>query len=96
MSTQDSDWPKTGEEAAHSILEKMSADDKDRVRKTRREDLILYHLGWGADIRNAFGLWKGNTALLESSGFFHPDDCSMSIIECVWEKLQAKGEARAG
>ena len=92
MATQDSGWPTTVEEAANSILKKMSADDRDRVQKTKREDLILYHHGWGTGIRNAFGLWKGNAALPESSGCFHPDDCSMRIIERVWEKLQTENE----
>jgi len=95
VATQDSGWPKTVEEAANLILERMSEDDKDRVRKTQREDLILYHHGWGTGIRNAFGLWLGNTALLESSGCSHPDDCSMRIIELVWESLQTSDEPSA-
>jgi hypothetical protein len=83
------DWPTTVEEAADRILEGLSADDRTRVRDTRREDLIRYHHGWGNGIRNAFGLWAGNEALLESSGCRHPDDCSAKIIQRVWEKLHA-------
>jgi len=43
-------------------------------------------------IRNAFGLWEDNTALLESSGCAHLDDCSMKIIERVREKIQNENE----
>jgi len=89
---QSSDWPRTIEEAADRILENMSADDRARVRDTKREDLIGFHFGWGTGIRNAFGLWTGNQALLDSSGSDDPDDCSMRIIECVWEKLRATGQ----
>lgn len=90
MATQAPGWPKTVEEAAQRILETMSEEDRKRVRETHRQDLIRFHHGWGSGIRNAFGLWQGNTALLESSGCVHPDDCSMVIIERVWEKLQAE------
>jgi uncharacterized protein DUF6794 len=50
-------------------------------------------------IRNAFGLWQGNAALLKSCAearygpgpdamFMHPDDASGVIIEAVWRRLQ--------
>lgn len=45
-------------------------------------------------IRNAFGLWGGNVALMQSGAqargypFIHPDDASVVIIEAVWERLQ--------
>lgn len=80
--------PRTVEEAADRLIGVLSAADLKKVRETKRQDLILYHFGWGTGIRNEFGLWQGNSALLESSGSFHPDDCSMMIIERVWEKLQ--------
>jgi hypothetical protein len=57
------------------------------VRGTPRGDLIRFHHGWGTGIRNAFGLWGGNRALLDSCGGGHPDDASMVIIEAVWKHL---------
>jgi hypothetical protein len=95
MATHDSRWPKTLDEAANWILANMSAEDLGRVRRTKRADLDTYHHGWGRAIRNAFGLWNGNTALLESSGCVHPDECSMRIIERVWEQLQVGSEPEA-
>ncbi len=48
-------------------------------------------------IRNAYGLWAGNKALLESCGSanIHPDECSMTIIEAVWDRLQEMEQPEA-
>jgi hypothetical protein len=46
----------------------IGPEDRRFVRETRWEDLIRFHHGWGIGIRNAFGLWQGNTPFLESSG----------------------------
>ncbi|MGC4114496.1 MAG: hypothetical protein QM765_07770 [Myxococcales bacterium] len=86
-----STWPKTVDEAARQIAEALSQEDRARVAKTKREDLILFHHGWGTGIRNELGLWRGNEALLRSCGkgqIVHPDDCSMVIIGAVWARLQ--------
>lgn len=80
--------PKTVDEAVNRILAEMDDENKARVRQTPREKLILFHHGWGTGIRNAFGLWRGNAALLESCGERHPDDASMVIIRAVWARLQ--------
>lgn len=81
-------WPATLDEAVDQIVSGLSDEDKARVRGTPREDLIMFHHGWGTGIRNSYGLWGGNNALLESCGGGHPDDASMVIIEAVWERLQ--------
>ena len=66
----------------------MKDSDKKQVRETKREDLILFHHGWGTGIRNEFGLWRGNTNLMADCHAKHPDDASMVIIKAVWERLQ--------
>ena len=81
-------WPRSVDEAANRILVGMPDADKRKVRVTKRSDLILYHHGWGTGIRNQFGLWKGNKDLMADCKAGHPDDCSMIIIEKVWERLQ--------
>jgi hypothetical protein len=43
----------------------------------------------GAWIRNNFGLWVQNTALLENTGKSQPDDAAGVIIEALWCRLQA-------
>ena len=83
--------PSTLAEAVTDILSEMSLEDRRRVREMKREDLIMFHFGWGTGIRNALGLWGGNDALLRSvcgGELCHPDDASMKIIEAVWDELQ--------
>lgn len=94
----DDDWPQSVEEAVDRILQGMSDEEKHLVRATPRDDLILFHHGWGAGIRNSFGLWNGNRALMRScamargggpgSSIMYPDDASLVIMEAVWERLQ--------
>jgi len=83
-------WPSTVDEAVDMILEDTDDESRDLLRSQPREDMIQYHHGWGTGIRNAFGLWAGNEALRASCGNprIHPDDCSMIIIEAVWDRLQ--------
>lgn len=80
--------PQTVEEAVAQILKEMSATDKETIKSKKKEELIMYHHGWGTAIRNNFGLWGSNKALLKDTGESHPDGASMVIIEAVWEKLQ--------
>lgn len=84
-------WPRTLERAVDDIIEGLSVEDRDSIRSQSRDDLILYHHGWGTGIRNETGLWRGNHALLRAACDgepCHPDDASMKIIEAVWERLQ--------
>ena len=86
-------WPTTVDEAARQIAGALDNESRDRVRATKKDQLIQYHHGWGMGIRNSLGLWRGNDKLLESCGNgakVHPDSCSMVIIEAVWALLQAQ------
>jgi hypothetical protein len=57
-------------------------------------DLIHLHFGLGMGIRNDFGLWTGNEALIESCRIkagkddLHIDDTSSVIIKALWERLK--------
>lgn len=68
----------------------MSEADKAKVKASKKEDLILFHHGWGTSIRNEFGLWRGNEELMRDCHADHPDDASMVIIEAVWQRLQSQ------
>lgn len=81
-------WPKTVDEAVTRILSTMPAEDRKTVRETPKDKLIMFHHGWGTGIRNSFGLWRGNEALMKDCKADHPDDASMVIIEAVWARLQ--------
>jgi hypothetical protein len=92
------EWPVTVEAVVVDIIASLSAEDKKRVRDTSDKDLIRFHFGWGAGIRNHYGLWRGNTQLIESAcgGPCHPDDASMIIIKKMWEALRQQQEQVTG
>jgi len=90
--------PKTYEQAVARIVAGLSERDRRTVRAVPTKlDMIQFHHGWGTGIRNEFGLWSGNTALMRSCSiragldankwFLHPDDASAYILEGVWETL---------
>ncbi|BCD89150.1 hypothetical protein PSm6_55570 [Pseudomonas solani] len=83
-------WPTTVQATVADILASMTPEDKATIRQTKKDDLIMYHHGWGTGIRNYYGLWRGNSTLIESAcgEGCHPDDASMVIIEAVWSALQ--------
>jgi len=85
------EYPDTVDAAAEMLIDRLSEEDKLRVKNTKKEDLIGFHHGWGTSIRNDFGLWSGNEKLLRAAchgEICHPDEASMVIIEAVWTRLQ--------
>lgn len=86
-------WPKTVDDAVTQLVSTMDEASKKRVRDTPRSDLYKFHLGWGMGIRNQMGLWKGNAALLASCHTTNPEECSTTIIEKTWERLQTSTAA---
>lgn len=86
-------WPDTVDGAVANLLAVLSEEDKAQVRSTSKDDLILFHFGWGTGIRNRFGLWRGNTGLAEAAcgKGCHLDEVSMVIIEATWSALQKGG-----
>jgi hypothetical protein len=81
-------WPATIDEAVGVVIATLSDEDKATIAAMAESELIGLHFGLGAWIRNNLGLWKGNRALLESTGERHADDASMMIVEAVWERLR--------
>ncbi|PXX41494.1 DUF6794 domain-containing protein [Undibacterium pigrum] len=86
-------WPTSCEQAATEILARFDEASRKRVRDSRYEDLIQFHMGWGMGIRNSTGLWRGNVALIDSCSALdkdserHPDTISHIIIQQIWKKL---------
>lgn len=90
-------WPATVAAAAADILAALTEKDIEKLRETPKDDLILFHHGWGTGIRNQYGLWKGNTALLRDAcggEECHPDDASMVIVEAVWIAANRRRDER--
>ena len=85
-------WPVTVNATVSDIISQLSEEDKKVIRDTPREDLIGFHHGWGTGIRNYYGLWRGNEALiLDACGKpCHPDTASVKIIEAVWRRLMVE------
>jgi hypothetical protein len=89
-------WPRSVDAAVDTLLAGLSPSDRDRLRKTPEDSLWSLHFTLGLDIRNQYGLWRGNVALLTSCGEhppYVPDHCSGLIIKRAWERLQGKGAA---
>jgi len=86
---------------ARLVLE-LSQAGKDAIAATPEADLIELHFSpLGAAIREGFGLWEGNDALMadchrarlaggadaESLQAINPDDAAMVIIRVLWKRL---------
>ena len=83
-------WPTTVEETVRDLVPRLSLANKLRIKWTAREDIISLHFALGLEIRNRYGLWRGNDKLILSAcgGPCHPDDASMKIIEAMWQELR--------
>lgn len=76
-------WPTTLAEAARRLLEAMPEDDRRMFAAAGEEDLIAMHHTVGQWVRNFFGLWLGNDALLRDCGESHADDASTVIMRAA-------------
>jgi hypothetical protein len=85
-------WPLSVDSASEEVVGWLSDEQKAELVSTPRDELYRYHFGLGTTIRNEFGLWGGNWALLESACETpcHPDDASMVIIERTWTRLRGQ------
>ena len=84
-------WPATIDEAVGVVIATLSDEEKATIAAIAaiaESELIGLHFGLGAWIRNNLGLWKGNGALLESTGERPSDDASMVIVEAVWRRVR--------
>jgi hypothetical protein len=70
----------------------MGPEAVQRLRSLAKDELIELHFSLGLNIRNSFGLWGGNQALLDSCAKAagappEPDSVSMMIITRAWEMV---------
>jgi hypothetical protein len=65
----------------------MTDREKSALKNTTEENLIMYHLSLAKNIREQFGMWEGNSELLESCGASNPDNASMVIVGAIWKEL---------
>lgn len=96
MTTPILDLPQTVDEAVDRLCSGMSLNDEIGLVSTDEDDLVRFHFSLGHHIRNEFGLWSENEALLESCRILagddnlHVDDAAMVIIKALWKKEKQK------
>ena len=93
--------PKNIKNATERIIAQMSEEDKQTFRGTKKDELAKFNFGLGVYIRNKFGLFDGNDALMkacaltqhgETYNIFYgdnPDGAAGVIIEAVWNELKS-------
>lgn len=82
------EWPRTFQEAVDLVNRTLSPAEKHDFAARSEDDLMDLHFGLGLRIREDFGLWRENRALLLSCGTRDPDEASMAIIRALWAKLR--------
>lgn len=89
------DLPHSVQEAVDRLHANISLNDEIRLAATLTEEVLAdFHFSIGPHIRNEFGLWSGNDALLESCRIvagkqdLHVDDASLVIIKALWVKIK--------
>jgi hypothetical protein len=79
--------PKTLEEAVAMLVEEMPIRDRVRIAGMTPSQVAMLNIGLGRHIRNRFGLWAGNKALMTSCAraagleTIHEDQASAIIIQ---------------
>ena len=81
-------WPRDKVVAVALLIAAMTPDSKASLVRIRRNDLFPDHTGMAAYVRQHFGLWAGNNALITSCGCDSPDDAAVAIIETAWKAVQ--------
>lgn len=64
----------------------------DQLVQTHKSNLFKFHLTLGMQIRNHWKLWDKNSTIAEqfkSQGISHPEAISSTIIEALWNDLDA-------
>jgi hypothetical protein len=97
---QTRNWPKSVSEAVDRLVANLNLKDKTRISGMQPLDLDELHLTLGMYIRDNFGLWTGNYALIRScmqllgAKNIIPDEASAIIVKSLWEKLQKTHKLR--
>ena len=82
MPEENGHWPQTVEAAVKLLLASMSKEAKEALRRAVGEHLSVVNATLVLRSRNALGLWRGKTALLEACAdvAMHPDEASLVIL----------------
>ena len=86
--------PQTVDEGVDFLIEEIPLRDRAHIAGMKEHELLAIEFYLGLHIRNDFGLWSDNQALLDScrklSGErdLHPDDATVVIVKALWRRLR--------
>ena len=81
-------WPATVPEAVARIIFELSPDNVRDIRALPPDGVVsALHGTLGAYLRNAFGLWQGNTALLTACQAIDADGAAAVILLALWRRV---------
>ncbi|MFC1819533.1 YpsA SLOG family protein [Thermodesulfobacteriota bacterium] len=89
-----SNYPHTVDEAVDRLVDTLPMKEKANIANMDESEIALLHPTLGGYIRNKFGIWSGNEALLQDCRFrlskydIHEDDTSSFIIKELWKRLR--------
>jgi hypothetical protein len=92
--------PKTVEAALALLTSRMTLKDCTTLANLTEQELASLNYTLGSYIRNKFGLWSGNQALLQScreasgEGNLHEKDAADVIIKALWQVLRKTHKLR--
>jgi hypothetical protein len=82
--------PKDLEECFIELEKSLIDEDYLAIKNGKEEDMVSYHHSLGRDLRNEWGLWKGDSDLCKwfnEKGIHHPDDMSAIILDSFWRHI---------
>lgn len=83
------DLPATLDAAVDRVLPLLGPADRARVAALSESDAAsLNGLRFGAEVRKACGLWRGNRPLMAACGTLNPEDTSEAVILAVRARLR--------
>ena len=86
--------PKTVDEAVNRLIEDLDLRDNVKIANMNLDELVNIHSALHIYFKNAFGLWSGNTELIESCRAIseypvdNEDDASIVILGVLWQRLR--------
>jgi hypothetical protein len=103
----ENDWPSTLDEAVTQLIASLTEEEKDVFCKLRKSDVgHSCHFDLSLWVRNSFGFYQGNDALIEECAkldgncytnrngekyfFTDPDDASAMIVMAAWKRLRSQ------
>ncbi len=84
-------WPRSVDQAVEELLRRLDRASREVLRSAGDEGAVEFHFSLGMAVRNSFGLWAGNQALLEDCGHNCPDVASGVIVGRLIQRLRETG-----